>query len=116
MGSIKTYFRVVIKDKIPKTVENEKCGEVGGVQSDEEGEASRTEEPNTSEARTPAPRRAAAAKIGTYAKADSDDEQCEEQLPTTSPEIDALIAITSHMSSPLRTALFGVPTPSSIPR
>jgi hypothetical protein len=53
--------------------------------------------------------RAAAAKIGTHADADSDDEQLEEQLPATSPEIDALIAIASDMSSPLRRARFGVP-------
>jgi hypothetical protein len=104
-GVNQNVFQVVIEDEIPKTVESEECGEVE-VQRDEEGEASRTEEPNTP--RTQRPGRAAAAQIGTYAETDSGDEQWEEQLPATSPEIDALIAIATDMSSPLRTARFGV--------
>ena len=63
---------MVIKDEISKKVESEEGKEIGDVQSDKEGEASRTEEHDTTRKR--APDRADADKIGTYAEADSDDE------------------------------------------
>ena len=74
-NSIKTHFQSVIQDDITKKDESEEDKEIGDLQCAAEGESSRMEEPNS--VRKRATRRAAADRIGTYAEADSDDEQLE---------------------------------------